>query len=820
VKLTLPAPCQARANRARNLLSRNDPNRRRKYPMTIRLPLALAAVAVLTGGFRPAAAADRTGEQIYKQMCAKCHGAAGEGSKDYPQPLAGDRSAKSLAKLIARTMPEDAPGTCVGEDAEKVAAYVYDTFYSPEARDRNKPPRVELARLTVKQYRNAVADLVGSFRPAAKWDDRRGLQAEYYKGRRFRPGDKVLSRTDPAVAFDFGTSAPADGIEAHEFSARWEGSVLAPETGDYEFVIRTEHAARLWVNDPARPLIDAWVKSGNDTEYKGSIYLLAGRPYHLRLEFSKAKQGVDDSKKQKKPPPSVKATVALLWKLPGREPEVIPQRSLSPVRAAEAFCVATPFPPDDRSLGWERGTTVSKAWDSATTDAAIETAGYVTAHIDELAGIRSGRREPGPGSGNPSQIDLDGVVGPPKPDWDRQAKLRAFGRRFAERAFRRPLTEDQARVFIDRQFETAKDPEAAVKRLVLFVLKTPRFLYRDVGGGPEGYAVAARLSFGLWDSLPDEELLKAAAAGKLATREQVVKQAERMLADPRAKAKLKGFFHHWLKVDHAPDVAKDPKRFPGFDAAVVSDLRTSLDLFLDDAAWGGDGDFRDLLTSEEVYLNGRLAKFYGADLPADAPFRKVTLDKGKRAGVLTHPYLLAAFAYTGSTSPIHRGVFLARGVLGIAMRPPPEAFTPLPEDLHPGLTTRERVALQTKPQACMSCHRVVNPLGFTLEKFDAVGRYREKENGKPVDATGAYQTRAGDTVTFADVRDLAAFLADSEEVHTAFVTQVFHHLVQQPVRAYGPNTLAGLKTSFAKDGFDVRKLMVEIMATAALPPRS
>jgi hypothetical protein len=97
---------------------------------------------------------------------------------------------------------------------------------------------------------------------------------------------------------------------------------------------------------------------------------------------------------------------------------------------------------------------------------------------------------------------------------------------------------------------------------------------------------------------------------------------------------------------------------------------------------------------------------------------------------------------------------------------------------------------------------------------------REKENGKPVDSTGAYQTRTGDTVTFAGVRDLAAFLAGSEEVHAAFVTQLFHHLVQQPVRAYGPNTLTELKRSFAKDGFDVRKLMVEIMATAALPPRS
>lgn len=800
--------------------------------MTTRFPMVsgrltligpVVAISLLTGFPRSpfTYAAEKTGEQIYKQQCASCHGPMGEGTQECPLQLAGDRSLRSLARLIARTMPEDNPDQCVGEDAEKVAEYIYDTFYSPAARDRLKPPRVELARLTVNQYRNAVADLVGSFRPAAKWDDRRGLSAEYYKGRRFRPADKVLERLDPTIAFDFGTASPAPGqIEPHEFSIRWDGSVFAPATGYYEFIVRTEHAARLWVNDASRPLIDAWVKSGDDTEYTASIYLIAGRPYHLRLEFSKAKQGVDDSNKQKQPPPSPPASVNLLWKLPGRVPEVIPQRNLSPVRIPEVFCVTTTFPPDDRSLGWERGTTVSQAWTRATSDAAIETATYIVENLDELAGLAAGgRRRVGAGSGNPSQIDLDGPRGE-RPTTDREKRVHEFCRRFVERAFRRPITNDETKVFVDLQFQASTDLEAAVKRVVLLTLKSPRFLYREVSGGPDGYDVASRLSFALWDSIPDNELLKAAAAGELASRDQLVRHAERMLADPRAEAKLQGFFHHWLKVDHALDIAKDPNRYPGFDESIVSDLRTSLDLFLHEIAWDGDGDFRKLLLAEDVYLNGRLAKFYGADLPSDADFQKVTLDDGKRAGVLTHPFLLAAFAYSGTTSPIHRGVFVSRGVLGIPLRTPPEAFTPLPEELHPELTTRERVVLQTQPQACMSCHGVLNPLGFALENFDAVGRYRKEENGKPIDATGTYQTRAGDTVSFAGARDLASFLADSEEVHAAFAEQLFHHLVQQPVRAYGPETLTDLRHSFAENGFDVRKLMVEIVVKAARPPQT
>ena len=128
-----------------------------------------------------------TGEQIYRQKCAVCHGASGEGTEDhYPRPLIGERPVASLARLIAKTMPEDAPGDCVGEDAQRVAAYIYQTFYSKDAQARNKfrLPRIELSRLTVRQYRNAVTDLIGGFRNPGRWDQERGLKGEYSgKGR-------------------------------------------------------------------------------------------------------------------------------------------------------------------------------------------------------------------------------------------------------------------------------------------------------------------------------------------------------------------------------------------------------------------------------------------------------------------------------------------------------------------------------------------------------------------------------------------------------------------------------------------------------------
>src|SRR5205823_3262597 len=149
---------------------------------------------------------------------------------------------------------------------------------------------------------------------------------------------------------------------------------------------------------------------------------------------------------------------------------------------------------------------------------------------------------------------------------DREKRLREFSRQFAERAFRRPLSADQQQFFVERQFRNGPDLETKVKRAVLLALTSPLFLYREPGSGaPDAYAVASRLSFGLWDSLPDQELLKAAAAGELVTREQVSKQAERMLADPRAWFKIREFLLQWLKVDQYPDLGKDPKQFPGFD---------------------------------------------------------------------------------------------------------------------------------------------------------------------------------------------------------------------------------------------------------------
>ncbi|MCA9219155.1 MAG: DUF1592 domain-containing protein [Planctomycetales bacterium] len=770
----------------------------------VRVPRAVVVVFALLVSLGLRAADDgvsiddalKAGQTIYRQKCAMCHGAEGEGvAEHYGKPLAGDRTVKDLAQVITDTMPEEDPDACVGEEAVQVAAYIHEAFYSEVAQARRTKARIELSRLTVRQYQNSVMDLVGSFGEPSRWDGERGLRGEYFKSRNFRGSDRRIDRRDPMVDFDFGEASPGEDIDVNEFAIRWDGSVFAPDTGDYEFIVRTENGVRLWVNDTERPLIDAWVRSGTDLEHRETIRLLGGRAYRLRLEFFKSERGKEKV-----------AAVSLLWKRPNHVDELIAERYLAPYAGGTQFVVNTPFPPDDRSVGYERGTTVSKQWDQAATLAAIETAGYVAENVNRLAATRNNAA-------------------------DYESRVKEFCYQFVERAFRRPLNDELRQFFVDRQFAAAESVDIAVKRVVLLALKSPRFLYREVDSAPSvgdaqsesstvhDYDVAARLAFALWDSLPDRELLDAAAKGQLHTAEQVRVQADRMSQDLRARAKLHEFLHTWLRVDHIQDLSKNAEIFPEFDEMLVSDLRTSLDLFLDEVISNSEADFRQLLQSERLFANGRLAAFYGIDLPEDAPFQSVALDPRQRAGVVSHPFLLSGFAYYDTSSPIHRGVFIARSLLGRSLRVPPEAVAPLSPDLHADLNTRERVTLQTSPAVCQSCHSLINPLGFSLEHYDAAGRYRIEEKGRPIDATGHYDALDGTSVDFRGVRELADYLVNSQETQSAFVEQLFHHAVKQPINAFGPRATDELRQSFSERDFNMRKLLVEIATRAAMTAR-
>jgi len=728
---------------------------------------------------------DNPGEAVYRDLCASCHGKNGQGvSGKYEAPLGGERSLKKVTSIIANTMPEDDPDGCVDAEAAKVAQYVYDRFYAATPDEPVSRARVELLRLTNRQYRSTVADLIQRFTGTnTNAGDEHGLRASYFNSKNFKRNTRVEQRIDLAIDFDYGTNSPAPNkINAEEFSVRWQGSVLAPETGDYEFIVKTPNGVRLWVNDDDRALVDASVASGDVNEHSGRLSLLEGRTYPIRLEFFKSKDKT--------------TSIALLWQPPRGVRKLLPPRDLSPREVNPVCVVATPFPPDDSSVGYERGVSVSKAWDDAATQAAIEVANHVISRLDELAGTRPGAE-------------------------DRSDRIQRFCEQFAETAFRRPLTAEQREIYIDRQLEAGVPLETAAKRIVLLTLKSPRFLF--LGLDPDrtdDYAIASRLSFALWDSLPDEELAELAERGQLGSSLVLRKQASRMLRNHRTRAKVRDFLHHWLQLHHVEDLSKDSDLYPDFTPELIADLRMSLDLFLDGIVWEEGADYRRLLLADSLPANNRLADFYGWDHQPGDEFAPVRVDPDQRSGVLTHPYLLAAFAYPRSSSPIHRGVFLTRNIMGRPLKPPPMATAFKDAEFDPTLTMREKVAELTRPEACQTCHSTINPLGFSLENFDAVGRYRTTENDRPIDAASDYTSDSGQTIRLTGARDVAEHAIANPSAQLTFVEQLFHHVVKQPAAAYGADTLERLQAQFADSDYNIQELLVEIalIAASAGPP--
>ncbi len=747
------------------------------------------------------------GAEIYAKQCAECHGDKGEGVEAaYEKPLGGQRDVAWLTRRIERTMPEGEAELCVGEDAAAVAAYLYEQFYSPEARRANQPQRT-LQRLTAEQHRQSLADLIASFRDSKPIGDERGLKARYYAGRKMN-GKPLAEQVDHVIDFTFTPEHPLhEQFDKHGHSVRWTGSLLAHETGEYEIVLRTDHAVRLWFNDgrargsrahneitdnePA--FIDGWLQSAEQEEFRRRIFLVAGQAFPLLLEFSSHSQGVGNEKDQDKQRHAGTSTVALRWVPPGGVEQVIPQRHLSPRRLPAVFAASAPFPPDDASMGFISGAGVSDAWLAATTQAAIQAADYVIAHLDELAGTR------------------------PKAE-DRRERVIQFCRQFVERAYRRPISDTEAKRAVTRHFADDVKLDSAVKRVVLAALISPNFLYPAVDTqANNGFAIASRLSLAMWDGLPDEPLRQAAANDELDNPDKLAAHARRMMDDPRARAKLMRFFHHWLELERAEYADKDARLFPEFDEHLLADLRISLDLFLEHTVFSERSDYRELLLADYLYVNDRLAAVYGLDPgeQTDKGFVRVAVPNDQRSGVITHPYLLTAFAYHNDTSPIHRGVFLTRNIIGRQLNPPPNAIAFDDAEFDPSLTMREKVTEMTRASACMACPATTNPRGFSLEHYDSLGRWRATDKDKPIDAESDFAGDDGQTLRLKGARDVAEFAAGSSAAHRGFVRQLFQHAAQRDPSALGPGTLDQLSARFESSDYHIRELYIQIALSAA-----
>jgi hypothetical protein len=419
----------------------------------------------------------------------------------------------------------------------------------------------------------------------------------------------------------------------------------------------------------------------------------------------------------------------------------------------------------------------------------------------------------------------------------------AFIDTFGRRAFRRPVDDERRQWLLDVYHAAIEEMPFADAMDVLFaaMLQAPELVYaieegQAVDGLPpeirrlDDHEVASRLSYLLWDTMPDDALFAAADAGELSTSDGLRTQVERMLADPRAEANVQAFVSEWLQLDggqlHFPleETVKDPELFPEYSPALQDAMRAEVEALVHRVLFEGDGTLQELFTTTDAYVNASLASLYGVDGPADDDsWTWVELDPAQRAGILTRAAFLTVYGSARAQSPIRRGVYVVEEVLCIPLGDPPPNASDVPvdggetedPDGNPVvLTVREDVEARTLEGTCANCHSVINPVGFTLEHYDAIGRWQTEElvSGLPVDSSGML---IGDVA--GEVKDgveLSQKLASSEQVRECFADRWMTRALGAKADALDECTVNEVVDTFVQSG-DVRELVVSIVQSDA-----
>jgi len=405
-------------------------------------------------------------------------------------------------------------------------------------------------------------------------------------------------------------------------------------------------------------------------------------------------------------------------------------------------------------------------------------------------------------------------------DW-----VRTVGRR----AYRRPLTDEELARY-EALVALGEDDASRVRLVVQAMLQSPSFLYQLEFGLPDPagevvsltpYELASRMSLFLWGSVPDDALLDAAEAGELSDPEGLRAHAERLLDDPHARATVESFHVQWLHLDRLEAQDKDPLLFPLFDDELRTAMVDETRRFAGNVVIDGDARLETLLSSNETWIDTPMFELYGLPTPeAHDPSQPVTLDPSQRAGLLTQAAFLATHAHHNQASPIHRGVVVLSELLCSPPPPPPPDIDATPPDPDPNATTREIFEEQTADSYCASCHITINGIGLGFEGYDAIGAYRETENGLAVDQSGTVVSSFDVAGPFDGAAELAAKLSRSQDVRECVATQWFRFSLGRLESSADACTFEQLHSSFADSDYDVRELMLTLVQTDAFRYRA
>lgn len=398
---------------------------------------------------------------------------------------------------------------------------------------------------------------------------------------------------------------------------------------------------------------------------------------------------------------------------------------------------------------------------------------------------------------------------------------RDFVSRLGRKVFRRGLTSEEQTRFntLFEQTLSNENFDTALEWTLAALLQSPQWLYRFETGQPSdrrgtykltGTELASKLSYFLWASAPDEQLLQAAESGVLDTAEGLRAQAQRLLADPRAEGNFERFFSLWLNLDVVATTEKNLTVFPEYKPELAQAWRTSLSLYIKNV-WRFQRGFNALFTSNTLYANNQMS-LYGAG-PQTAEFQAMTMSSQERPGILAQPGLLARLAGPDQSSPIRRGIFVLDHVLCQPPPPPPGNAAIVPPALNPDVTTRERFAQHASDDTCKQCHRLIDPVGFGFEQYDGLGRFRTEEHGKPIDPSGAIVTsrEKGLTGPFENLTALTERLSQSRQAQDCMASNWMRFALG---RADGPADLCSIKDAqqrFFESSGDFTAVMLAIV---------
>jgi hypothetical protein len=402
------------------------------------------------------------------------------------------------------------------------------------------------------------------------------------------------------------------------------------------------------------------------------------------------------------------------------------------------------------------------------------------------------------------------------------ACVEAFLTSFGRRVYRRPLESWE----LDRWLSVSSglsegNAWLGVELAVAGMLQSPWMMYRVERGSPhptragmvqlDDYEVATRMALLLWDTIPDDTLLDAAAAGELATADGRRAHAVRMLEDPRADTAILAFFGQYLDLARLDRVSPDPDLFPSFTDSLRVAMKNEVLLLVDDLVNRRDTDARALFSDRRAYANAELAQHYG--LPTDGlsglSYAPIALPAdGERAGILGLGAFLTMNAHATSTSPTLRGKYILERVLCIEVPPPPDSVDlDLTDESADAVTLRDQLERHREDPACNSCHVLMDPPGFLFEHFGPTGAWRDTDNGEAIDASGELFGSALD-----GAGALGDLLADDDRVGPCMVRQVFRHAHARLDTDADDVTLDELSASFADSGHRFRTLLVELIA--------